>query len=206
MEIEQKKIYEAKIITLGDSMVGKTCLMFRFVENVFTANYLSTIGFDLKKKIVKLDSGEKIKLIFHDTAGQERFKSLSRSYITKADGILVVYDITNKQSFMNVENWIKSAKEELTKSVPIYLIGNKSDLEEDRVIDKEAGINMSEQLGLKFYETSCKNGNNVEKCFKDMAKELNDNFKKRDGDGSKNNKKGKNVKLEKKDSHKKKCC
>ena len=127
MDIEQKKIYRAKIITLGDSMVGKTCLALRFLENLFRSDYLSTIGFDLKKKIVKLDSGEKIQLIIHDTAGQERFKSLSRSYIIKADGILVVYDITDKQSFMNVENWIKSAKEELTKSVPIYLIGNKSD-------------------------------------------------------------------------------
>ena len=108
--MEKGKTYEAKIITLGDSQVGKTSLILRYLEDRFLTTYLSTIGFDLKHKIIKLDNGDKIKLIIHDTAGQERFKSLSRNYIKKANGILVVFDVTNKQSFLNIENWIKCAK------------------------------------------------------------------------------------------------
>ena len=207
--MEQKKIFEGKLITLGDSMVGKTSLILRFLENLFTPNYLSTIGFDLKKKMVKLDNGEKIKLVIYDTAGQERFKSLSRNYIKKADGILVVYDITNKQSFINVENWIKCAKEEITKEIPIYLVGNKSDLEEERMIKTEDGDNIAIQYGLKFYETSCQNGNNVEKCFTDLAKEVINFLKKEEVKENKNNNKEreKNLKLNtKKEEKKKKCC
>ena len=212
--MEQKKIFEGKIITLGDSMVGKTCLILRFLENIFSSNYLSTIGFDLKKKLVKLDNGEKIKLVIYDTAGQERFKSLSRSYIKKADGILVVYDITNKQSFINVENWIKCAREEITKKIPIFIVGNKSDLEHLRVINKEDGENIAAQYDLKFYETSCQNGNNVEKCFKDLTKELYEILKlneaklNNEGNGENSNKnKDQNLVLnEKKSKNKKKCC
>jgi small GTP-binding protein len=211
--MEQKKIFEGKLITLGDSMVGKTSLILRFLENLFTPNYLSTIGFDLKKKMVKLDNGEKIKLVIYDTAGQERFKSLSRNYIKKADGILIVYDITNKQSFINVENWIKCAREEITKKIPMFLVGNKSDMDDLRVINQEDGENLSEQFGLKFYETSCKNGNNVENCFKDLAKELyevlklNEEKLNREGNVGSNKNSDKKVTLdEKKLAKKKKCC
>ena len=185
--MESNKIYDAKIITLGDSLVGKTCLILRFLEDTFFATYLSTIGFDLKQKIVKLENGDKIKLIIHDTAGQERFKSLSRNYIKKANGILIVYDITNNQTFLAVENWIKCAKEEMTKMVPIYLIGNKSDLNEDRVIKKEEGQKLAEQFGIKFYETSCKTGDNVEKAFTDLANDILQCLKEKEKNDKDNN-------------------
>ena len=199
----EQNIYEAKIITLGDSMVGKTCLILRFIENLFTSNYLSTIGFDLKKKLIKLENNEKIKLLIYDTAGQERFKSLSRNYIKKADGIMVIYDITNKETFKNVENWIICAKEEMKKNIPIYLVGNKADLEEDRKISYEEGKSLSEQYGLKFYETSCQTGDNVEKCFTDLAQDLYDIQKKEKEKENGDN----NIKIEtKKSAKKKKCC
>ena len=207
--MEKSKIYEAKIITLGDSMVGKTSLILRYLENTFSSNYLSTIGFDIKKKFIKFENGDKIKLIIHDTAGQERFKSLSANYIKKTNGILIIYDITNKQSFINVENWIKCAKEEITKEIPIYLVGNKSDLEEERMIKTEDGDNIAIQYGLKFYETSCQNGNNVEKCFTDLAKDVINFLKKEEVKENKNNNKEqeKNLKLNtKKEEKKKKCC
>ena len=172
--MEQNKILERKVITLGDSEVGKTSLILRLLDNVFTHNYLSTIGFDLKKKLVKLDNGEEIRLLIYDTAGQERFRALSRNYIKKANGILIVYDITNKVTFQNAENWIKYARDEMSKNIPMYLVGNKSDLEELRQISIEEGEKLSDQYGLKFYETSSKNGNNVEKCFKDLSKDLYD--------------------------------
>ena len=206
--MEKVKTYEAKIITLGDSQVGKTSLILRFLEDRFLTTYLSTIGFDLKHKIIKLDNGDKIKLIIHDTAGQERFKSLSRNYIKKANGILVVFDVTNKQSFVNIENWIKCAKEEITKKIPIFLVGNKCDLVERRVIQKEDGENMAEQFGVKFYETSCENGSNVEKCFTDLALEITKGLKEKESSGEmNNNEKDNNLKISsKKSGKKKKCC
>ena len=201
----ENKTYEAKVITLGDSMVGKTCLILRFLEDTFFSTYLSTIGFDLKQKVVKLDSGEKMKLIIHDTAGQERFKSLSVNYIKKANGILIVYDITNKQSFVNIENWVKCAKEEMTKEIPIYLIGNKSDLEESRVIQKEDGENLAKQFGTKFYETSCKTGVGVEKCFNDLAVDMFNLIKKKGHSGNSDEDKKVIINPSQK-TNKKKCC
>ena len=199
----ENKTYEAKVITLGDSMVGKTCLILRFLEDTFFSTYLSTIGFDLKQKVVKLDTGEKMKLIIHDTAGQERFKSLSVNYIKKANGILIVYDITNKQSFVNIENWVKCAKEEMTKEIPIYLIGNKCDLEESRVIQREDGENLATQFGTKFYETSCKTGEGVEKCFTDLAADMFNLIKKKGHSGNSDDDKNVIINNSKK---KKKCC
>jgi Ras-related protein Rab-8A len=199
----ENKTYEAKVITLGDSMVGKTCLILRFLEDTFFSTYLSTIGFDLKQKVVKLDTGEKMKLIIHDTAGQERFKSLSVNYIKKANGILIVYDITNKQSFVNIENWVKCAKEEMTKEIPIYLIGNKCDLEESRVIQREDGENLATQFGTKFYETSCKTGEGVEKCFTDLAVDMFNLIKKKGHSGNSDDDKNVIINNSKK---KKKCC
>ena len=205
--MEKGKTYEAKIITLGDSQVGKTSLILRYLEDRFLTTYLSTIGFDLKHKIIKLDNGDKIKLIIHDTAGQERFKSLSRNYIKKANGILVVFDVTNKQSFLNIENWIKCAKEEITKKIPIFLVGNKSDLVDKREIQTEDGENMAEEFGVKFYETSCENGHNVEKCFTDLALEITRNLKEKENSSEAQNEKDKNLKISSKKGGKtKKCC
>ena len=206
--MKEKKIYEGKIITLGDSQVGKTCLIYRFADNTFIDSYLSTIGIDSKSKVVKLDKDRKIKLIVYDTAGQERFKSLSANYIKKADGILIVYDVTNKQSFINVENWIKSAKEDMNKNIPIYLIGNKSDLEEERQISEENGRNISEQYNLKFYETSCRTGKNIEKCFQDMGNELYNTIeeKKNKKEGQDNKDDYESLQIEIREGKKKKCC
>ena len=206
--MKEKKIYEGKIITLGDSQVGKTCLIYRFADNTFIDSYLSTIGIDSKSKVVKLDKDRKIKLILYDTAGQERFKSLSANYIKKADGILIVYDVTNKQSFINVENWIKSAKEDMNKNIPIYLIGNKSDLEEERQISEENGRNISEQYNLKFYETSCRTGKNIEKCFQDMGNELYNTIeeKKNKKEGQDNKDDYESLQIEIREGKKKKCC
>ena len=205
--MEDEKLYECKIITLGDSQVGKTCLIYRFCEETFVDTYLSTIGLDSKVKFVTLDNNRKIKLVIHDTAGQERFKSISANYIKKADGILMVYDITNKQSFINIKNWIKTAQEDMKKKIPIYLIGNKADLEDERIITQENGENLSEEYNLKFYETSCKTGANIEECFMDMANELynimDEKFNKNKKESKENSE---SLQIEKKGGKKKKCC
>lgn len=163
---------DAKIITLGDSKVGKSSLIIKFIDNKFSSNYLSTVGFDLKHKSIKLQNGEDIKLVIHDTAGEERFKSLSTNYIKKANGVLLVYDITLKESFINITNWMNDIVEEAGNKVPIVLVGNKSDLKKERIVSKEEGKKMAKQYNLQFFETSAKDGTNVEKCFLEIAQQI----------------------------------
>ena len=189
---DQNKIPEVKIITLGDSRVGKSSLIMKFIDNRFTINYLSTIGFDLKHKLIKLDNGQQVKLIIYDTAGQERFKSIAANYIKKANGILLIYDISEKITFNNLENWMEDIKEENDEKMPIVLIGNKCDLRDEKKEEKkgekepekeekeekdpkkvgvtiEEGQSLAEKFNLKFYETSCKTGVNVEEAFMDLT-------------------------------------
>ena len=193
-----KKLLETKIITLGDSRVGKSSLIIKFIDNKFSLNYISTVGFDLKYKTLKLDD-EEIKIVIHDTAGQERFKSLSTNYIKKAKGILLVYDITDKKSFDNLGKWMSDIEEEeVSGKIPIILIGNKSDLIEERVISKEEGEKMAKQYNLKFYETSCKNGDNVENCFLDLARQIIEKMKEKKLNSSQHNIKELKISNEKK--------
>ena len=176
---DDNKALEAKIITLGDSKVGKSSLIVQFIENKFSFNYVSTIGFDLKRKVIKLNNGEDIKIIIHDTAGQERFKSLTTNYIKKANGILLVYDVTERRSFESIGNWMDDIKEETGDKLPTILVANKIDLTEKRAITKEEGEKKANEFGLKFLETSAKEGNNVEKCFKELAELIAEKIHKR---------------------------
>jgi len=173
-EDKKKKLFEAKIITLGDGQVGKSSLILRYVDNSFSTNYLSTIGVDSKYKKIKLN-GEEIKVKIFDTAGQERFRSITSDYIRKANGMLLVYDITHKPSFENVENWINNLKEETgQKMIPSVLIGNKKDLTEERVIKEDQGKELAKKLEMEehFYETSCSTGENVQKAFSDLIEQI----------------------------------
>ena len=173
-EDKKKKLFEAKIITLGDGQVGKSSLILRYVDNSFSTNYLSTIGVDSKYKKIKLN-GEEIKVKIFDTAGQERFRSITSDYIRKANGMLLVYDITHKPSFENVENWINNLKEETgQKMIPCVLIGNKKELTEERVIKEDQGKELAKKLEMEehFYETSCSTGENVQKAFSDLIEQI----------------------------------
>ena len=159
---------DIKIITLGDSRVGKTSLIIKYIDNKFTGNYVTTMGFDIKNKQLTLKDGTEAKLMVFDTAGQERFRSLAENYIKKANGVLLVYDISERVSFQNIENWIESIKENCN-GIPTILIGNKSDLNDERKVSFEEGNQKAEEFGCPFYETSCKNGDNVNKCFIELA-------------------------------------
>ena len=168
----KNKIYEAKVITLGDSGVGKTNFIFRFIDDKFSLNYFSTYGIDAKFKNVKLDNGCEIKFKIFDTAGQERFKSISTNYIKKANGILLMYDISDKDSFNNIENWMETINENSGSKMSIVLIATKCDLKEDRKITKEEGEELAKKFGLHFYETSSKNNINIKEAFYDIANQV----------------------------------
>ena len=164
----QNKV-DIKIITLGDSHVGKSSLIVKYIDNKFSNAYMSTIGFDLKHKQINLKDGTDAKIMIYDTAGQERFKSLAANYIKKANGILLVYDIADHSTFENIGVWMESITEEKGDKLPIVLVGNKADLENERQVLYKEGKDLAESKGFHFYETSCKNGANVTECFLDLA-------------------------------------
>ena len=182
-------------------------------ERPKTSKLIARFHFDNKKYVPgkKSTTGlffidEEIKIVIHDTAGQERFKSLAANYIKKAKGILLVYDITDKRSFESLGNWMNDIEEEeVADKVPIILVGNKSDLEEERVISKQEGEKVAKQYNLKFYETSCKNGDNVENCFLDLARQIVDRMKEKKGNISQENIKNLNISNEKK-RNRRDCC
>ena len=166
-------------ILIGDSTVGKTCFLNRFFKNQFTETFLSTIGIDKEMKHVKVNN-ECYKLTVWDTAGQERFRCLPKKYYQNADGVLLLFDVTNEETFTNVSNWMKDVKDNSNKTISndankqsdisLYLIGNKID-KPDRVITKEKAEEMAKSLGMKYFEVSCKINMNIPEVMARMIME-----------------------------------
>uniref|UniRef100_H3AHQ9 Ras-related protein Rab-13 n=1 Tax=Latimeria chalumnae TaxID=7897 RepID=H3AHQ9_LATCH len=160
-----------KLLLIGDSGVGKTCLIIRFAEDNFNSTYISTIGIDFKIKTVEID-GKKIKLQVWDTAGQERFKTITTAYYRGAMGIILVYDITDEKSFENIQNWMKSIKEgadtNVTLSVaPILRTGNPK-----RDQPLKNFYKLAKEHNIRFFETSAKSSVNVEESFNALAQDI----------------------------------
>jgi len=162
--------YLFKLLLIGDSGVGKSCLLLRFADDTYTESYISTIGVDFKIRTVQLD-GHTAKLQIWDTAGQERFRTITSSYYRGAHGIIVVYDVTDKESFDNVSNWLKEIDRYASADVNKLLVGNKCDLE-NKAVDTAAAKEFADQLGIAFMEASAKNATNVEQAFMTMAAEI----------------------------------
>ncbi|XP_046381679.1 ras-related protein Rab-8B-like isoform X1 [Haliotis cracherodii] len=163
--------YLFKLLLIGDSGVGKTCLLFRFSEDAFNSTFISTIGIDFKIRTIELD-GKKIKLQIWDTAGQERFRTITTAYYRGAMGIMLVYDITNEKSFENIRNWIRNIEEHASKDVEKMILGNKCDMNDRRQVSKEKGEQLAVEHGIKFMETSAKASNNVEEAFFTLARDI----------------------------------
>lgn len=160
-----------KLLLIGDSGVGKTCLIIRFAEDNFNSTYISTIGIDFKVKTIEVE-GKKVKLQVWDTAGQERFKTITTAYYRGAMGIILVYDITDEKSYENIQNWMKSIKENASAGVSQMLLGNKCDIEAKRKVPKETGEKLAKDHGIRFFETSAKSSINVEESFLALARDI----------------------------------
>lgn len=163
--------YLFKLLLIGDSGVGKTCLLFRFSEDAFNSTFISTIGIDFKIRTIELD-GKKIKLQIWDTAGQERFRTITTAYYRGAMGIMLVYDITNEKSFDNIRNWIRNIEEHASKDVEKMILGNKCDMNDRRNVSKERGESLAIEHGIKFMETSAKASINVDEAFFTLARDI----------------------------------
>jgi len=163
--------YLFKLLLIGDSGVGKSCLLLRFADDTYTESYISTIGVDFKIRTIELN-GKTIKLQIWDTAGQERFRTITSSYYRGAHGIIVVYDVTDQVSFNNVKQWLQEIDRYACENVNKLLVGNKSDLVTKKVVDMNTAKEFADGLGIPFLETSAKNATNVEQAFILMATEI----------------------------------
>ncbi|KAJ2767732.1 ras GTPase [Coemansia nantahalensis] len=165
--------YLFKLLLIGDSGVGKSCLLLRFADDTYTESYISTIGVDFKIRTIELD-GKTVKLQIWDTAGQERFRTITSSYYRGAHGIIVVYDVTESESFGNVKQWLQEIDRYASEGVNKLLVGNKSDLADKRSVDFTEAQEFAKSLSISFLETSAKDSTNVENAFLTMARQIKD--------------------------------
>jgi len=163
--------YLFKLVLIGDSGVGKSCLLLRFADDNFTDSYISTIGVDFRFRTITIDE-KTVKLQIWDTAGQERFRTITSAYYRGADGIIMVYDVTSAESFDHVEEWLSEVDRYANESTSKLLVGNKADLIEEKQVSEETAQSFAEKLGIPFLETSAKTATNVDAAFLTMAKEL----------------------------------
>lgn len=166
--------YLFKIIIIGDSGVGKSCILLRFAEDTFSEYYVSTIGVDFKIRTIE-SNGSLIKLQIWDTAGQERFRTITASYYRGAHGIIVVFDLSDPESFRNVKQWLIECEHYARQCISKTLVGNKSDLK--RYVSTDEASNYAESMGLNYIETSAKNADNIDTLFYQMTEKIKTQMK-----------------------------
>jgi Ras-related protein Rab-8A len=163
--------YEAqvKLLTIGDSGVGKTNLLIRFTDESFSPSFITTIGIDFRSKFSLID-GRRIKINIWDTAGQDRFKTITQAYYKGADGVMLVYDVTDEKSFLSIKSWMKSLDNYADDSIKKILVANKCDLVKDRKVASSRGIDLAKEYGIPYFECSAKSGEGVAEAFDTLAK------------------------------------
>lgn len=161
---DQNFDYMFKLLIIGNSSVGKTSFLFRYADNSFTSAFVSTVGIDFKVKTV-FRQDKRVKLQIWDTAGQERYRTITTAYYRGAMGFILMYDVTNEESFNAVQDWSTQIKTYSWDNAQVVLVGNKSDLEDERVVSTERGKQLAEQMGLEFFEASAKDNANVKAVF-----------------------------------------
>jgi len=165
--------YLLKILLVGESGVGKSCLLLRFAEGTFSQSFISTIGVDFKMKKVTLND-RVVKLQVWDTAGQERYRTIVSSFYRGAHGIILTFDVTDINSFLKVRHWLSEIRKNAPEGTRVLLVGNKSDLQSKRMVDAKEAQSFAEKSGLKYMETSAKEGTNVEEVFTTLGVECLD--------------------------------
>ena len=175
---EDEYDYIFKVLLIGNSDVGKSSLILRYVDQIWNDVFVPTIGVDFKVKSLEVDK-KLVKMQIWDTAGQERFRNVISSYFKGAHGILLIYDITAKDSFKELENWLGEVERNANSQVLKILIGNKCDLEDRREISKDEGEAFAMRNGMQFMETSAKLNTNVNEAFEALAKIMVESSNKR---------------------------
>ena len=160
-----------KLILIGDSYVGKSNILLKYLKNQFNENSKTTIGVEFGTKNIIINN-KRIKIQIWDTAGQERYRSITSAYYKGAKGALIVYDITRKNTFDNIDKWITDLKLNGDKNICIIILGNKSDLIDKREINKNDGIKKAEMYKTAFLETSALNGDNISKAFDELIEQI----------------------------------
>ena len=207
MEEEEEYEMMVKVILIGDSSVGKTNIMSKYLKNQFNENSKATVGVEFGAKIFKINN-RNIKAQIWDTAGQEKYKAITGAYYKGSKGAFVVYDITRKETFYSVDKWINDLKVSGDPKLNILLIGNKSDLEDKREVFKEQGEEKAKSFGCAFLETSALSGDNIEQAFELMISDIikkygNETLEEEDLG---NVEKGEEISLEQTDKNEKKGC
>ena len=196
MDASEPPLY--KILLLGDSTVGKTCFLLRYVDDSFLDLHMATIGLDYRLKTLILEEQKIVKIQLWDTAGQDKFRAITRNYYKGASGIILIFDVTNIKSYENIKKWINEIKEEISEKVSIVLIGNKIDNVQERKISKEQGEKLANEIDVKFFETSAKTGEGINESVFFLVKKIFENDPE-----VKNKYQGRNLKIKNK---KRKCC
>lgn len=171
MSTEYDYDYLFKIIVIGDSGVGKSSILFRFVDDNFNDSFISTIGIDFKIKTITIDN-KIIKLQIWDTAGQERFRTITSSYYRGANGIIVVYDVTNRDSYNNIIKWLGEIDKYTRNDTITIIVGNKCDLESTRLVEYKEAEEFASQFSIPYIETSAKTSSNITNVFTTMSNEI----------------------------------
>ena len=186
-----------KIMVLGESMVGKTSLITRYTNDKFGGRYLCTVGIDFQKKKIE-KNGKRVLLQIWDTAGEERFRNVTKNYFQASQGFVLAYDINSKESFEKVQYWVEEIKSNAEEKIKCILIGTKCDLDK-REVSEEEGQNLGQKYGYKFLETSAKENININETFETLVSEIMDNFKE-------NGRQSLTLSTNKLGKKKKKCC
>merc|ERR1712217_469495 len=160
-----------KLVLIGDSGAGKSSLLLRFADDTFTESYITTIGVDFRFKTIPVER-KTIKLQIWDTAGQERFRTITSAYYRGADGIILVYDTCDRESFNHVDDWLEEVNRYVNESTCKILVGNKCDNTAEKQVTTEEAKKKADELGIAFIETSAKDATNVETAFQMMSSEL----------------------------------
>ena len=169
-QVQTECVY--KVLLLGDSIVGKTCILMRFTEGTFPEIHMSTVGLDYRVKQMTLENGQSAKVCIWDTAGQERFRAITKNYYKGAHGIMLIYDVTRQETYLNVRNWLTQIKENASDKATIFLIGNKCDDVEGRQVSTEEGKKVADDYKITFIETSAKNDINISSTFEELVKQI----------------------------------